>query len=56
MIFAKNFEEITKKKIILGTSEAWSMSRLFHRPSEPVHCIVDCRIDCQTTGTKSLLS
>ena len=26
---------------ILGTSDAWSMSRLSHRPSEPVYYTVD---------------
>ena len=29
------------KKNILGTSDAWSTSRLFHRPREPAHYIVD---------------
>ena len=35
---------IGKKKIIHGTSDAWSMSRLSHRPSDPVYYIEDCRI------------
>ena len=42
----KSFEclyEILKKKI-LGTSNAWSTSRLSHRPSKPAYYIVDCRI------------
>ena len=29
---------------MLGTSDTWSMSRLSHRPSEPVYYIEDCRI------------
>ena len=32
----KNYE----KKIMLGTSDAWSMSRLSHRPSEPAYYIL----------------
>ena len=32
------------EKKILGTSEAWSTSRLSHRPSEPAYHFVDCRI------------
>ena len=32
------------KKIMLGTSDAWSMNPLSHRPSEPVYHIEDCRI------------
>ena len=32
------------KKIMLGTSDAWSMSRSSHRPSEPAYYIEDCRI------------
>ena len=32
------------EKKILGTSDASSMSRLSHRPSEPAFYIVDCRI------------
>ena len=32
------------EKKILGTSDAWSMSRLSHWPSEPGYYIVDCRI------------
>ena len=31
-------------KKILGTSDAWLMSCLSHRPSKPVYYIVDCRI------------
>ena len=30
-------------KKILGTSDAWSTSRLSHRPSEPAYCIADWR-------------
>ena len=36
-------QEIEKKKI-LGRSDAWSPSRLSHRPSKPAYYIVDCRI------------
>ena len=32
------------KKIMLGTSDAWSMSRSSIRPSEPAYYIEDCRI------------
>ena len=32
------------KKIILGTSDAWSMKRLFHQPSNPAYYIEDCWI------------
>ena len=32
------------KKIILGTSDTWSTSRLSHRPTEPAYYIVDWRI------------
>ena len=35
----KNYE-----KIMLGTSDAWSMSRLSHQPSKPAYYILDCRI------------
>ena len=33
---------------ILGTSDAWSTSRLSHWPREPVYYIVDCRISSTT--------
>ena len=33
-----------EKKKILGTSDAWSMSRLSHLPSKPAYYIVDCLI------------
>ena len=36
----RNYE----KKIILGTSDAWSTSRWSHRPSDPAYYIEDCRI------------
>ena len=36
--FAKNFARNYEKKI-LGTSDAWSMSRLSHRSSDPVYYI-----------------
>ena len=32
------------KKIMLGTSDAWLMSRLSHRPSDQAYYIEDCRI------------
>ena len=32
---------------MLGTSDAWSMSRLSHRPIEPALKIEDCRIFSQ---------
>ena len=44
MIFAKNFVRNYEKKIILGTSDAWSMSRLSQRTSDPACYIEDCRI------------
>ena len=34
-------------KILLGASDAWSMSHLFHRPSKPAYYIVDCQISAQ---------
>ena len=44
MTFARNYE----KKIIIGTSDAWSMSRLSQQPSNPatqqIMYIEDCRI------------
>ena len=42
------------KKIILGISDAWSMSRSSHRPSEPAYYIEDCRISSQTGGLCSV--
>ena len=36
----RNYE----KKIILGKSDAWSMSRLVHLPSDPAYYIEDCQI------------
>ena len=36
-----------EKKIMLGTSDAWWISRLSHRPSEPAYYIEDCRISCE---------
>ena len=44
MIFAKNFARNYEKEIILGTSDTWSMSRLFQRPSNQTSYIEDCRI------------
>ena len=41
------------KKIILGTSDAWSMSRSSHQPSDPAYYIEDCRI---YSKEKNLLS
>ena len=39
------------KKIIVGTSDAWPTSRLFHRPSEPAYYIADCRISALLGST-----
>ena len=33
-----------KTKIMLGTSDAWLMSRSSHRPIDPAYYIEDCRI------------
>ena len=38
-------QEIMKK--ILGTSDAWLMSHLSHRSSDPAYYIEDCRISDQ---------
>ena len=38
-----NFQEIMKK-IILGTSDAWSISRSSQQPSNTAYYIEDCRI------------
>ena len=32
------------KKIMLGTSDAWSTTHMSHRTSEPAYYIVDCQI------------
>ena len=32
------------KKIILGTSDDWSLSRLSHQPSDQAYYIEDCQI------------
>ena len=37
-------QEITKKEIKLGTSDAWSMRRSSQQPSDPAYYIEDCRI------------
>ena len=44
MIFAKNFARNYEKKIILGTSDIWSMRHSSQRPSEPAYYIEDCQI------------
>ena len=31
-------------KMMLGTSDNWSMSRLSQRATEPAYCVVDCQI------------
>ena len=41
MVFAKNFARFYEKKIILGTSDAWSTIRLANPPREPAYYIVD---------------
>ena len=40
-MFAKNFATFYEKKIILGTTDDWSMSCLSHGPSQPAYYIVD---------------
>ena len=44
MIFAKNSARNYEKKIILGTSDAWTTSHLSQGTSKPAYYIVDCRI------------
>ena len=45
MTYAKNFARNYENKIvILGTPDAWSMSRLSQLATEPAYCILDCRI------------
>ena len=44
MVFAKNFARFYEKKMILGTSDAWSKRLLSHRPSDPAYYIEDCQI------------
>ena len=44
------------KKMILGTSDAWLMSRLFHRPSEPAYYIVDWRISSHELSLVKIVS
>ena len=43
-IFAKNFARNYGKKMILGTSDAWSTSHLSQQTSKPEYYILDCRI------------
>ena len=43
-VFAKNFARNQEKKIILGTSDAWSTIHLSHRPSDLPYYIVNWRI------------
>ena len=42
----KSFESMRnyKKKVMLGTSDAWSMSHLSQQPTKPVYYIEDCWI------------
>ena len=54
MIFANNFA-INYEKIILGTSDTWSMSNSSQQPSNPanqhiIFNIVGFLIDCQITS------
>ena len=42
--FCKEFCKKSWKKIILGTSDAWSTIRLSHHPSDPAYYIVNWRI------------
>ena len=43
-VFAKNFARNYERKLILGTSDAWSTSRLSHQTNNPAYYIEDCRI------------
>ena len=42
--FCKEFCKKSWIKIILGTSDAWSMIRLSHHPSDPAYYVVNWRI------------
>ena len=44
MIFGNNFARNYEKIMILGTSDTWSTSHSFHRPSKPAYYIADWRI------------
>ena len=44
MIFAEILQDILKKKIILRTLGAWSMSGLYQQLSDPEYYTEDCRI------------
>ena len=44
IMFAKNFARNHAKKIILGTSDAWSTNHLSQLTRESAYYIVDCRI------------
>ena len=48
MVFAKIFVRNYEKEIILGTSDAWLMSRLSQRPSDPAYYIEHCQISTLT--------
>ena len=43
VLSVQSLKEIMKKKI-LGTSNAWSTSRLSHQPTKTAYNIVDCCI------------
>ena len=45
-------QEIMKKEIILGTSDAWSMRRSSHRLIDTAYYIEDCRISVLSTVEK----
>ena len=51
----KGFCKKSWKKIILGTSDAWSAIRLSHRPSDPAYYIVSWRIFSNICSSISLL-
>ena len=51
----RSLQEIMKK-IILGTSAAWSMSRLAHQPSDPAYYIEDHTIIAARLKLSKLLS
>ena len=50
-IFLQRISQEIMKKIILGTSDAWSTIRLSHRPSDPAYYIVNWRIFIKSKTT-----
>ena len=43
-VLQRILQDLMKRKIMLGTSDAWSTNRLSHWPSETAYYIVDWRI------------